>query len=144
VLAIRYDNARQAGDLVYSRGVLLDSGEDLETATLISLFTDARAQPSDVLPVGSPRRGYWADSLSDDSDTFGSRLWLLSDALATAENARLAEQYALEALRWLADEGHVHETITETSLTHDSISLSVSHTLIDGTRVTIDPIKVVG
>jgi phage gp46-like protein len=82
---------------------------DLETAVLISLFTDATAQADDELPdFSGDRRGWWGD---DDADVvvpkgpLGSRLWLLVRAKATEETRQRAEAYAVEALQWLLDDG---------------------------------------
>ncbi|MFP4904903.1 phage GP46 family protein, partial [Paraburkholderia sp. BR14261] len=51
--------ARMHGDWVL-QGPSLQSGEDLQTSVLISLFTDRLALPSDETPDGN-RRGWWAD-----------------------------------------------------------------------------------
>ena len=93
------------GDLVMDGGDLAqDSG--LNTAILISLFTDRRANPSDELPdpAGS-RRGWWGDAENGDGDLIGSRLWLLSRRKATPETRRLFEEYTREALAWMVSDG---------------------------------------
>ncbi len=87
-------------------GVLLASGNDLETAILISLFTDRRASPDDEIPDGtSDPRGWWGDLGADVP--IGSRLWLLSRAKQTAETLQRANDYIIEALQWLIDDGVV-------------------------------------
>ncbi|AXC64897.1 hypothetical protein DOE63_04195 [Salmonella enterica subsp. diarizonae serovar 59:z10:-] len=85
-----------AGDLV--------SGDDLETAMIISLFTDRRARRDDDTD-GSDRRGWWGDAGSDYD--IGSRLWLLKRQKLTVPVARRAEDYTREALQWLLDDGVV-------------------------------------
>ena len=97
-----------------SHGLLFDLALDgadlapdtsLETAVLISLFTDRRAEPGDV-PAGEDLRGWWGDSFSEQGDDrIGSRLWLLSRKKLLPETARLARFYAREALQWLLDDG---------------------------------------
>lgn len=79
----------------------------LQTAVLLSVFTDAQANPGDVIPDGTDnRRGWWADELASvDGDKFGSRLWLLSRAKATADVKLRAVEYAEEALQWMIDDG---------------------------------------
>lgn len=75
----------------------------LEQLVAISLFSDARADLDDELPVaGESRRGFWG---SNDGDNFGSRLWLLERAKDTRENRARAAEYAREALDWLVDDG---------------------------------------
>ena len=81
-------------------GGALQGGDDLTTATLISLFTDRQAQPDDILPNGD-RRGWWGDP------AMGSRLWLLARVKHRDEAARLAEEYAEEALAWMVSDGVV-------------------------------------
>lgn len=83
------------------------TGDDgLETAIMLSLFTDRRAEAGDVLPDGeTDRRGYWGDEFGDvEGDRFGSRLWLLARAKAGQESLRDAQEYATEALQWLLDD----------------------------------------
>jgi len=82
-----------------------DSG--LETAVVISLFTDRRAEDTDQIPDGTAdRRGWWGDSFADDGgDRIGSRLWLLGREKQLPSVAKRAETYAKEALQWLIDDG---------------------------------------
>lgn len=79
----------------------------LETAIIISLFTDRLANEDDVIPDGtSDRRGFWGDALSHvPGDLIGSRLWLLSREKQTTDVLRRAEEYAYEALEWMIDDG---------------------------------------
>jgi phage gp46-like protein len=142
MIALAYDNAQLEGNLVYSGGRMVDEGYDLETSTIISLLCNARAQPGDVLPIGTNRRGWWGDSYDDSGEQLGSMLWLLEDEIATPENARRAEQYAQDALKWQIDEGHVLAIETESLLQSDAIWLRVTHTLLSGERVTLSPFKV--
>lgn len=82
----------------------LQGGDDLETAVLISLFSDRRAEESDVIPDGtSDRRGWWGDA--GQTYPIGSRLWLLSRAKQTPQTLNSAQGYCTEALQWLLDDG---------------------------------------
>jgi phage gp46-like protein len=84
-------------------GADLESGDDIVTAVLISLFTDRLAGPDDVLTDGTTdRRGWWADS---SNNAIGSRLWLLTRAKHTTATLGLAEAFIAEALQWLIDDG---------------------------------------
>lgn len=83
----------------------LRGDEGLDTAVLISIFTDARIQ-SDELPVReTSRRGWWGDQFGVDQDKIGSRLWLLVRVKQTTETLRLAEDYIKESLEWLIEDG---------------------------------------
>ena len=93
------------GDLALTTGdVATDEG--LETAVLISLFTDRRALASDELPAGgTDRRGWWGDvEPPAEGDEIGSRLWLLRREKRTADVLNRAREYAREALQWLLDD----------------------------------------
>lgn len=81
--------------------------DGLQTAVLISLFTDRRAAGDDPLP-GAPddRRGWWADAWPEiEGDRIGSRLWLLAREKQLASVVQRAREYAEEALQWLVDDG---------------------------------------
>lgn len=83
----------------------LESG--LQTAVLISLFSDRLAEPGDRLAEGdTDRRGWWGDRVAPlAGDRLGSRLWLLAREKSLPGVARRAEQYASEALQWLIEDG---------------------------------------
>lgn len=105
--ALRWDDAAFAGDLVIDGGgVALDDG--LQTAILLSLFTDARAPDDAELPQrGTDRRGWWGNGFPADrfagraNQEMGSLLWLLSREKVTGRTVALAKSYALDALQWL-------------------------------------------
>jgi phage gp46-like protein len=84
----------------------LATDHDLESAVLLSLFTDASALVDDVIPDGTDdRRGWWANWERPEAIVLGSRLWLLGREKSTEETRRRAEEYAAEALQWLLDDG---------------------------------------
>ncbi len=87
-------------------GGRLQEGEALQSAVVLSIFSDARARADDPLPHRAlSRRGWWGDSLAPQSgDRFGSRLWLLANEKQTAETLNRARQYAEEALAWLKED----------------------------------------
>jgi phage gp46-like protein len=84
----------------------LEQDDGLETAVMLSLFTDRRAEDGDILPDGETnRRGWWADAHPTvEGDKFGSRLWLLDRSKQTQAVLDQAEAYALEALQWMIDD----------------------------------------
>lgn len=87
-------------------GAQLAAGGDLQTAVLISLFSDRVANPDDVIPDGSGDPRGWVGDLGQDYP-IGSRLWLLSRAKQTGETLARAQDYIAEALQWLIDDGAV-------------------------------------
>ncbi len=93
-------NAR--GDWQIAGSDLL-SGDDLQTAVLISAFTDRLANADDVIPDGTPNRRGWC--LDDPATPIGSRLWLLTRSVLSQQVAALAQAYLLEALEWLITDG---------------------------------------
>lgn len=103
-IATAWDIANNRGDWSLA-GSQLQSGNDLQTAVLISLFTDRVAKPDDVIPDGSSDpRGWWGDG-ADAQYPIGSRLWLISRAKQTPEVLGLARDIITEALQWLLDDG---------------------------------------
>lgn len=104
-VALFWDNTAFAADL----GIVLNDlavDPTLETAVMISLFTDRRAEDGDTLEAGeTDRRGWWADTFNEVAgDKIGSRLWRLRRTKRTQEVLLLAEQYAREALAWLVED----------------------------------------
>lgn len=85
-----------------------DIGTDrgLRTAVLVSLFTDRRAEPDDVLPADDGnRRGWWADGFAAvDGDLLGSRLWLLERSTRAEGIEQRAEEMIREALAWMLED----------------------------------------
>lgn len=88
----------------------LVSGSDLETAVLISLFTDRQADADDVIPDGSgDRRGWWGDL--GRTRPLGSKLWLLERAKQSEQTRLRALDYCREALDWMVEDG-IAESVT--------------------------------
>jgi len=88
-------------------GADLLSDQGMDTAIIISLFCDARADPDDELPfIGADRRGWWADAYAEiPGDVTGSKLWLLERGKQIPRTLVRAEQYGRDALQWLVDDG---------------------------------------
>lgn len=110
-------------------GLAEDDG--LETAVILSLFTDRRANEDDT-PPGDPedRRGWFGDGYADIAgDQIGSRLWLLSREKQTAPVLMRARQYAQESLAWLVEDGIASQVEVEAFVPRDQIlALSISIT----------------
>jgi phage gp46-like protein len=111
-ILVQWDNANAIGDWTLAEGDL-QTGQDLETACLVSLFTDKLATP-DFAPTDgtSDRRGWWADLYNDQP--LGSSLWQLDRAKKTRDTLGLARRYAQDALQWLIDDGVATSVVVDT------------------------------
>lgn len=86
-------------------GASLQSGADVVTGVLISIFTDRVANADDAIPDGTADpRGWWAD---DPQKPIGSRLWLLGREKQLDSVPQRAKDYCKEALQWMLDDGVV-------------------------------------
>jgi phage gp46-like protein len=109
---VQWDNINTIGDWVLADGDL-QTGQDLETACLVSLFTDKLATPDFVPTDGtSDRRGWWADPYNDQA--LGSNLWQLERAHKTRATLGLAQRYAWDALQWLVLDGVARSVVVDT------------------------------
>lgn len=105
-LALTYDNTTGLMDLRLEEDDLAQD-EGLETAVLVALFLDRRANDDDVLPLAEAedRRGSWADQFPlVEADKIGSRLWQLARAPLIASTGHDAEEFSREALQWMIDD----------------------------------------
>jgi phage gp46-like protein len=74
----------------------------LQTAIILSLFTDRRAGADDVLPAGATdRRGWVGEAFVGTGEPWGSHLWLLQRGKATADKPAQAKFVCEEALAWM-------------------------------------------
>ena len=102
-IVVQWDNLNTYGDWVLAEGDI-QTGQDLQTACLVSLFTDRLATPDFVPTDGTTdRRGWWADPYNDQP--LGSNLWQLERAKKTRDTLGLARRYAQDALQWLVTDG---------------------------------------
>lgn len=104
-IALFFDDKLLSFDAALDNG-LLRMDESLETAVIVSLFTDKRAGNEDELPATETwRRGWWGDSLPAlPGDMIGSHLWLLLRCKQTENTRRRAEDYARDALVWMLED----------------------------------------
>lgn len=93
-----FDLSLKNWDLAYDEG--------LETAILISLFSDARVDVEELRPGESDRKGFWADAVVPaEGKNTGSKLWLLDRGKITDETLEQARDWCIEALNWLLEDG---------------------------------------
>jgi phage gp46-like protein len=87
-------------------GPSLELGNDLQTAVLISLWTDQTADPGDILPVNTNTdpRGWWADAY-EAPDQIGSRLWQIFNRIRNQQTLNDAQDFATKSLQWMIDDG---------------------------------------
>src|SRR5476649_507157 len=116
-------------------GAQLATGNDIQTAVYISIFTDRAANTDDVIPDGSgDPRGWWGDTGQDRP--IGSRLWLLSRAKATTDTLNLAKDYITEALQWLIDDEVVdHFDITVEWTAASMLGMRIVSYAADGSAI---------
>lgn len=100
-IALGWNNDLWRGDWRLDDAGSLADDRDLETAVLLSLFSDRTAMPDDVIPDAGTIRGYWADPYR--RYPLGSRLWLLKREKQTETTRRRAEEYSRESLQWMID-----------------------------------------
>lgn len=87
-------------------GPSLAEDDGLETAVVLSLFTDRVAAEGDAAVEPTARRGWWGDAYPEVAgDQIGSRLWQLAREKQLPAVLARAELYAKEALQWLVDDG---------------------------------------
>lgn len=109
---VQWDNVNGIGDWLLAEGDL-QTGQDLETACLVSLFTDKLATPDFVPTDGSSdRRGWWADPYNDQP--LGSNLWQLDRSKKTRDTLGLARRYVQDALQWLVTDGVAASVVVDT------------------------------
>lgn len=102
--APRFDMSLSNGDV--------EADTSLQTAVLVSLFTDNRALPDD--PHEGDARGWWGNSVEGlKVNEVGSRLWLLRRRKQSEETRLLSITYAKEALAWVVDKGFAESVEVE-------------------------------
>lgn len=77
--------------------------DSLDTAILVSLLTDRRANQSEV-PDPMKRRGWIGNELTPGQE-IGSKLWLFDQARLSRTGLNEIEGAAIEALQWLVEDG---------------------------------------
>ena len=130
-IRIIWSNDLTDGDFGYADGDL-ETGQDLETACLASLFSDRLATP-DFTPTDgtTDRRGWWADYYRDQP--LGSNLWQLERAHQTRNTLGLARRYTQDALQWLVDDGVARQVMVDTRfLARNMIGIAVAIVKPDG------------
>lgn len=105
--ALEFDPILGCADIVVSGGGF-EVHRGLETAVLLSLLTDRRANEDDQLTDGETDfgtgdlRGWWGDEFQPlPGDEYGSRLWTLRRSKLTEETLASLQEIVSESLDWL-------------------------------------------
>ena len=119
-------------DLVVRDG-RIDFVEGLQTTIEVSLFTDARAPDSIVLPA-SKRRGWIGDILRSLEDRFtGSTLWTLDQARLTSDTLSQAEIAAKDSLSWMVEDQIANEVNIVVEKLNRQINIAIEIVALDNT-----------
>ena len=135
-IRVTWINQYTQGDWLLAQGDL-QTGQDLESACLVSLFTDKLATPDFVPTDGTTdRRGWWGDPYNDQP--LGSNLWQLERAKKTRDTLGTARRYAQDALEWLVTDGVAKSVAVDTQWLGNAIGstflgIHIAITKPDGT-----------
>ena len=102
-LALKYKG--RYFDLEIARDdIVKDDG--LQSAIIISLFTDRRVGIEELPALETDRAGWWGDMFPEvEGDEIGSKLWLLLREKQSASTLSRVVEYCKEALAWLVTDG---------------------------------------
>ena len=107
-----------------------DSGDELLSAILLSVFTDAKADDEEFEEVKEwelTNRGYWGDQLEESR--LGSKLWLLKRRIRDEETLEKAVVYTKESLQWMLDDELVSSVEVQSEWENEDLLLQIK---IDG------------
>lgn len=111
-IAIEYKSQIKEYDISILNGDLKEC-DDLDSAVIISLFTWARAAAGEV-GENAPRFGWFGDKIdADNTDSTGSKLYLLKRKKITNQTIMDAREYIEQALRWMIADGVATEINAE-------------------------------
>ena len=132
-IAIVWNSATSSGDWAITNGDL-QSGSDLNSAILVSLFTDAYA-PDFVPPppAGPPNpRGCWTDTYTRYQ--IGSFLWTRTRMIKSQAALLLIQGDCQNALAWLVTLGAVASfDVLATFVNRTALAIVITAHMPDGT-----------
>lgn len=105
--SVSLDATRGIDRVINDTGYVDD--DTLQTAVMLSLFTDARSDESDDLEDGADPRGVWSDSVIGTFRPTGSKRWLLRRSKQNNETLLKLIDYDTEALQWMIDSNLVSD-----------------------------------
>jgi phage gp46-like protein len=137
MIRLVYDPELAEADLAQADDGGIEEGDELRTAVIVSLFTDAPAWPDDDVPEGVDRGGWWGDAYPEPGarGPLGSRLWLLQLGPVLPATPTRARLYALEALAWMVADGVASAVEAEATRNGAGrVDIRIEITLTDGTQ----------
>lgn len=98
-----------------------------DTAILMSLFADARADASEVSRT-ELRRGWWGNvSYQDQEDRqMGSKLWLYDQARLNQETANGVDNAVNEGLQWFIEQQFLKDVSVQTEVGESNITVNIN------------------
>lgn len=102
----------------------LETDPGLESAVLVSLFSDKRVPEADA--VDGKRQGWWADVFLENDDQIGSKLWTLARSKVTPEVLVRFETFAKEALEWMIVDGVASDVRVDVEAQGNSVYFEVT------------------
>ncbi len=108
-------------------------GDDLQTAVLVSIFSDRRATDAelDALADGATKsttnKGIWIDTYREGIQ-YGSGIWLILRGKKLPETLSRAEEYVKESLAWMIADGVAQTVEAEASFNGDRMLLAITIT----------------
>ena len=100
-IRIVWDPATGTGDLNMLASGMLETGNDLETASLLSMFTDAQADLGDIV-YGTDPAGVWFDTYATLEDP--ALPTIANDRIGSKIYQAFARPRTQDTLNWLRDE----------------------------------------
>lgn len=131
-----FDTGNDCVDIEIENGDL-KADNSLETAVLISLFSDRFVEKEDLPEGANSQRGWWADLISTPSnDLIGSNLWTNDRAKITADTEARIEDGVKEALQWLIDDGIAQSVAVEaTQIDNETVDFVATITKPSGDNI---------
>jgi len=119
---LEFNPELQGGDIGIENGDLRRDAS-LRTSVLLSLFSDRRANPEEVIRFGGDdARGWWGDGFAEvKGDQFGAKLWLLGREKVLPETLNRAREYTREALAWMVEDGVADEVLVDAAWLDDLV-----------------------
>tara|TARA_R110000851_G_scaffold87972_2_gene191778 strand:- start:1054 stop:1503 length:450 start_codon:yes stop_codon:yes gene_type:complete len=107
--------------------------DNFKTAIEVSLFSDARADSSQVA-LPEKRRGWIGDVASPiENQKFGSLLWLTEQERLTQSVLNRVVEFARQALQWLIDQGQAKTVeVSGAIIPKEGIALNIVITSFSG------------
>jgi len=128
-----YDFGIKNGEFITTRG--------FETALILSLFSDRRADISEVSPVDL-RRGWWGnlilrEILNEPLYELGSKIWLTFQSNSEQTTLNFIKRYIEEALIWLVEKQYAKSIfIIVTKKTNEEVFAKIDITLSNNLLIT--------